>query len=56
MKVTGGCHCGQITYAAEVDPTTVNAPAPSISAWGTGTTDLEGRVTLSALILSTTPG
>jgi hypothetical protein len=23
MKVTGGCHCGQITYGAEVDPTTV---------------------------------
>ena len=23
MKVTGGCHCGQITYEAEVDPTTV---------------------------------
>jgi hypothetical protein len=20
MKVTGGCHCGQITYDAEVDP------------------------------------
>ena len=23
MKVTGGCHCGHITYEAEVDPTTV---------------------------------
>ena len=23
MKVTGGCHCGQITYEAEVDPATV---------------------------------
>jgi hypothetical protein len=23
MKVTGGCHCRQITYEAEVDPTTV---------------------------------
>jgi hypothetical protein len=23
MKVTRGCHCGQITYAAEVDPGTV---------------------------------
>jgi hypothetical protein len=23
MKVTGGCHCGNITYKAEVDPTTV---------------------------------
>jgi hypothetical protein len=23
MKVTGGCHCGNITYEAEVDPTTV---------------------------------
>jgi hypothetical protein len=23
MKVTGGCHCGQITYEAEVDPGTV---------------------------------
>ena len=23
MKVTGGCHCGQITYEAEVDPRTV---------------------------------
>ncbi len=23
MKVTGGCHCGRITYEAEVDPTTV---------------------------------
>ncbi len=23
MNVTGGCHCGQITYEAEVDPTTV---------------------------------
>jgi len=22
MKVTGGCHCGHITYAAEVDPAT----------------------------------
>jgi len=22
MKVTGGCHCGQITYEAEVDPAT----------------------------------
>jgi hypothetical protein len=20
MKVTGGCHCGQVTYEAEVDP------------------------------------
>jgi hypothetical protein len=23
MQVTGGCHCGQITYQAEVDPETV---------------------------------
>jgi hypothetical protein len=23
MKVTGGCHCGHITYEAEVDPMTV---------------------------------
>jgi hypothetical protein len=23
MKVTGGCHCGHITYEAEVDPTTI---------------------------------
>jgi hypothetical protein len=23
MKVTGGCHCGQIAYEAEVDPATV---------------------------------
>jgi hypothetical protein len=23
MKVTGRCHCGNISYAAEVDPTTV---------------------------------
>jgi hypothetical protein len=23
MKVTGGCHCGQITYEAEVDPAIV---------------------------------
>jgi hypothetical protein len=23
MKVTGGCHCGYITYEAEVDPATV---------------------------------
>ena len=23
MKVTGGCHCGCITFAAEVDPATV---------------------------------
>lgn len=23
MKVTGKCHCGQITYEAEVDPATV---------------------------------
>jgi hypothetical protein len=23
MKVTGGCHCGQITYEAEVNPETV---------------------------------
>jgi hypothetical protein len=23
MKVTGGCHCGNITYDAEVDPATV---------------------------------
>jgi hypothetical protein len=23
MKVTGQCHCGHITYAAEVDPETV---------------------------------
>ncbi len=23
MKVTGGCHCGQITYEAEVDPATI---------------------------------
>ena len=23
MKVTGGCHCGHITYKAEVDPGTV---------------------------------
>ena len=23
MKVTGGCHCGHITYEAEVDPATV---------------------------------
>ncbi|HEY7579679.1 MAG TPA: GFA family protein [Acetobacteraceae bacterium] len=23
MKVTGGCHCGCITYEAEVDPATV---------------------------------
>src|SRR4051812_33679977 len=23
MKVTGGCHCGHITYEAEVDPVTV---------------------------------
>ena len=25
MKVTGKCHCGQITYEAEVDPVTVRA-------------------------------
>jgi hypothetical protein len=23
MKVTGGCHCGHITYRAEVDPGTI---------------------------------
>jgi hypothetical protein len=23
MKVTGGCHCGHITYEAEVDPATI---------------------------------
>jgi hypothetical protein len=23
MKVTGGCHCGQITYEAEVNPETI---------------------------------
>jgi len=23
MKVTGSCHCGQISYEAEVDPATV---------------------------------
>jgi len=23
MKITGGCHCGNIGYEAEVDPTTV---------------------------------
>ena len=23
MKVTGGCHCGHVTYEAEVDPATV---------------------------------
>jgi hypothetical protein len=23
MKVTGGCHCGQISYEAEVDPATI---------------------------------
>ncbi len=23
MKVTGGCHCGHITYQAEVDPGTI---------------------------------
>jgi len=23
MKITGGCHCGHITYEAEVDPATV---------------------------------
>lgn len=23
MKINGGCHCGQITYEAEVDPETV---------------------------------
>ena len=23
MKVTGGCHCGHITYAAEVNPATI---------------------------------
>jgi hypothetical protein len=23
MKVTGGCHCGRITYEAEVDPATI---------------------------------
>jgi hypothetical protein len=23
MKVTGSCHCGQVTYEAEVDPATV---------------------------------
>jgi hypothetical protein len=23
MKVTGGCHCGHITYEAEVNPATV---------------------------------
>ena len=23
MKVTGDCHCGHITYEAEVDPVTV---------------------------------
>jgi hypothetical protein len=23
MRVTGGCHCGQVTYEAEVDPATV---------------------------------
>jgi hypothetical protein len=23
MKVTGGCHCGQITYESEVDPAAV---------------------------------
>ena len=24
MKINGGCHCGKITYAAEVDPETVS--------------------------------
>ena len=23
MKIEGGCHCGNITYRAEVDPNTV---------------------------------
>jgi hypothetical protein len=23
MKIQGGCHCGQITYEAEIDPATV---------------------------------
>jgi hypothetical protein len=23
MKITGGCHCGAITYEAEIDPATV---------------------------------
>ena len=23
MKITGGCHCGEITYEAEIDPQTV---------------------------------
>lgn len=23
MKITGGCHCGAITYEAEIDPSTV---------------------------------
>src|SRR5881275_2161440 len=23
MKVTGGCHCGHVAYAAEVDPATI---------------------------------
>ena len=25
MKVTGGCHCGHITYEAEVDPGTIGS-------------------------------
>jgi hypothetical protein len=24
MRITGGCHCGKITYEAEVDPETVS--------------------------------
>jgi hypothetical protein len=24
MKITGACHCGQITYEAEIDPATVS--------------------------------
>ena len=23
MKIDGGCHCGNITYSAEIDPETV---------------------------------
>ena len=25
MKITGACHCGKITYEAEIDPATVSA-------------------------------
>ena len=28
MKVTGGCHCGHITYEAEADPATASGGHP----------------------------